>query len=122
MLDDAIGPDPHGLTDYDSLEKGSFVEFFRLYVSQMWAKLQTSERPHPCCLSCISRKGWNPEERCDGGLLQMHRRPFMTAATIGRSNMVLANSASPVRLGQFLRIAQITPLAVSSSTPWRIYA
>ena len=34
-------------TDYDSLEKCGFVESFRLSVSQMWAKLQTSERPHP---------------------------------------------------------------------------
>ena len=41
------GPESGRLTDYDSLAKCSFVEFFRLSVSQMWAKLQTSERPHP---------------------------------------------------------------------------
>jgi hypothetical protein len=40
-LDDAVGRDPHGLTDYDSLEKCSSVVVFRLSVCQMWANVHT---------------------------------------------------------------------------------
>jgi hypothetical protein len=46
-----------------------------------------------------------------------------TAASMGRSsNIILANSASPACLCQSLCIAQIIPVTVFSSTPWRIYA
>jgi len=56
------------------------------------------------CFKCTSAHSWR---RGEFRSLNKHR---------------FGDLASPASLGQSLCIAQIIPLAVSSSTPWRIYA
>ena len=67
----------------------------------------------------MSPTAWTVK-RCDDGLL-----PNALARTLITMHSGEYGSLNKRRFGQFsesLCIAQIIPLAVSSSTPWRIYA